>query len=366
VSASRRLIAFTHGREDPSARFRLAQFIPHFERAGWQVSHRTNHPERPWQSPYTLPPMRWVHQRAGVVQRRLWRRWDIRRAAAFDVAFVNRDLLEGRVAYEAALLHHNPKVIFDFDDAIHLGAKEAHVAWICKRAAWVTAGNHLLAEVARRYTDRVSVLPTVVDTGTYVRAGSRSEEGPFDCAQGRPLRVGWLGSDLSIRETLCPFVETLARLQAAIGFDVVVISKPRPTLPDVGLTWRFIEWSPEVETRIADLFDVGIMPLQDDAFQRGKCGCKLLQYMAAGLPAIASPVGINTRLLDEGRGSLARGLDEWGDALMRVRDRSVREALGAAGRAFVEREYSLNVWFPRLLEVVECVRTGARPTVCAS
>jgi glycosyltransferase involved in cell wall biosynthesis len=350
-------MAFTHGREDPAARFRLGQFIPHFERAGWQVSHRSNHPERPWQSRYTLPPLRWADQRVAVAMRRLRRLWDIRRAAAFDVAFVNRDLLEGRVMYEAALLRRNPRVIFDFDDAIHLGAKEAHVAWICERAAWVTAGNRLLAEVARRYTDRVSVLPTSVDTDSYVRASSRREG---------PLRVGWLGSDLSIRETLCPFADTFARLQAAIGFDVVVVSKPRPALPEVGLTWRFIEWSPQVETRIADLFDVGIMPLQDDAFQRGKCGCKLLQYMAAGLPAVASPVGVNTRLLAEGRGFLARSFDDWGDALARVRDRSVRDARGAAGRAFVEREYSLNVWFPRLLEIVECVRTGARPTACAS
>ena len=349
----RRLIAYTHARTDPAARFRIVQFIPHFERAGWSVSHRTNHPERPWQSPVAMPVARWVHQREGVALRRIWRRWDIRAAGAFDVAFVNRDLLEGRIAYEAALLRRNPRVVFDFDDAIHLGRKEAHVAWICARAAWVTAGNALLADVARRYTDRVSVLPTVVDTDLYPAPGGARADGP--------LRVGWLGSDLSIRETLVPFLPTLAALQRKQGFEFVVVSKPRPPLPDEGLRWRFVEWSPEVETRIADHVDVGIMPLQDDPFQRGKCGCKLLQYMAAGLPAIASPVGVNTRLLGEGRGFLASHGDDWGQALARLADGGLRGRLGIAGRAFVEREYSVAAWFPHLLDVVDSVCAGRRP-----
>jgi hypothetical protein len=352
VVTQRRLIAYTHARDDPAARFRIGQFIPRFERAGWSVSHRTNHPERPWQSPYSAPAARWTHQHAGVAVRRLWRRWDIRAAAAFDVAFVNRDLLEGRVAYEAALLRRNARVVFDFDDAIHLGAKEAHVAFACTHAAWVTAGNDLLAAVARRYTDRVSVVPTVVDTDAYPAPGAARADGP--------LRVGWLGSDLSIRETLVPFLPTLASLQQALGFEFVVVSRPRPSLPGGPLRWRFVEWSPAVETRIAECFDVGIMPLQDDAFQRGKCGCKLLQYMAAGLPAVASPVGVNARLLGAGRGFLAGDRDAWGAALTRLRDAELRREHGAAGRRYVESEYSVNAWFPRLLDIVECVRSGTR------
>ena len=348
-----RLVAYTHMRDDPAARFRVRQFIPRFEAAGWSVSHRPCRPERPWQSPYANPPVRWIHRRLGVAARRL-RRWrDIRDAAAYDVALVNRDLLEGRTVYEEALLRHNPRVIFDFDDAIHLGAKEAHVAWVCERAAWVTAGNELLAGVARRYTDRVSVLPTVVDTDAYPPPAERT--------RGGPLRVGWLGSDLSIRETLFPFASVLAELQADLGFELVVVTKPRREMPAPRLRWRHVEWSPEAETRIARAFDVGIMPLADDEFQRGKCGCKLLQYMAAGLPVVASPVGVNTRIVGPDRGFLARDAAEWGESLARLSDPALRRELGAAGRRFVEREYSVNAWFPRLLDVVEGVRDGARP-----
>lgn len=358
MSAGRRLIAYTHARDDPAARFRVRQFIPWFERAGWTVSHRPSRPERPWQSPHASPPLRWLDQRAGVAMRRV-RRWrDIRDAAGYDVAFVNRDLLEGRLVHEAALLRRNPRVVFDFDDAIHLGAKEAHVAWICQRAAWVTAGNDLLADVARRYTERVSVVPTVVDTGAYPP--------PPRPGQDRPLRVGWLGSDLSIRETLFPFAPLLGGLQAALGFELVVVTKPRRELPEERLRWRHVDWSPEIETRIAEHFDVGIMPLQDDAFQRGKCGCKLLQYMAAGLPVVATPVGVNARIVGADRGYLARDAAEWGEALARLRDPALRGELGAAGRRFVEREYSVERWFPRLLDVVERVAAGSRPTMAGA
>jgi len=242
--------------------------------------------------------------------------------------------------------------VFDFDDAIHLGGKEAHVARICARAAWVTAGNEHLADFARRHTDRVTVLPTVVDTDAYaVRA---EHERP-----GVRVRVGWLGSDRSIGETLVPHLGLLARLRDALGFELVVVSKPRPDLPAAVGPWRFVEWSPEVETRLAELFDVGIMPLLDDPFQRGKCGCKLLQYMAAGLPAVASPVGVNAHLLADGRGLLAAGEGEWRAALAAlVADAGLRGALGRAGRAFVERRYALREWFPVLEEILARVASG--------
>ena len=351
--SARRLIAYTHGRDDPAARFRLRQYIPRFERAGWSVSHRPNRPERPWASPVAVPALRWLHQRAGVALRRLNRRLDIAAAAGHDVAFVSRDLLEGRTDYEAALLRRNPRVVFDFDDAIHLGSKSAHFAWICERAAWVTAGNESLARAARRHTDRVSVVATAVDTGAYPPPPPASREGP--------LRIGWLGSDRSIHETLYRHATMFAELQRALGFELVVVTRPRREPPDPRLAIRHIEWSPSAETRIAQWCDIGIMPLVDDEFQRGKCGCKLLQYMAAGLPVVASPVGINASLVTPDRGFLATHRDDWGAAFARLADPERRRALGASGRRFVEREYSLDVWFPRLLDVVVAVGRGTRP-----
>jgi glycosyltransferase involved in cell wall biosynthesis len=344
---ARHLIAYAHERGGPASRFRVEQFLPHLEHAGWSVSLRTQRPARPWESPYRGA-VGWLHRRARTRVRRLRRLHDIRAASAYDVVLLNRDLLGGRAAFEEKLFRRNPRVVFDFDDAIYLGQKEAHVAGICARAAWVTAGNERLADFARQQTDRVSVLPTVVDADAYLVR--REHERP-----GR-VRVGWLGSDRSIHETLLPHLDMLARLRDEIGFELVVVSKPKPDLPSAAAPCEWVEWSPETETRIAELFDVGIMPLLDDPYQRGKCGCKLLQYMAAGLPAIASPVGVNQHLLAEGRGLAATSEGDWRAALAAlVEDAGMRRSLGEAGRAFVERSYSLRTWFPVLEEILSRV-----------
>ena len=343
-----RLIAFGHAVLDPACRFRIGQYIPYFERAGWEVSLRTRRPPYPWITPWRNPLLRAAHRETARLCRRLGRRLDIRAAAGFDVVFLNRDLLEGKFQYEAALFRRNPRVVFDFDDAIFLGEKAAHIGQICEKAAWVTAGNEYLADFARRYSSRVSVIPTVVDTDQYVAAADLASH---------PVRVGWLGSGQSIRETLFPHVPMLAEFQRDLGFEFVVVSQPRPDLPSSSLRWEFVEWSPLVETRIAALFDIGIMPLVDEPFQRGKCGCKILQYMSASLPVVASPVGINSQLIADGtRGLLAFGKEGWREALATlIAAPALRLSMGQAGRAFVEQNYSVSRWFPQLLSIIEHV-----------
>lgn len=343
-----KLIAYTHAVHDPAGRFRIGQYIPALERAGWEVSLRPRRPPYPWITRWRNPLLRAGHREAALVCRRLRRRWDIHAAARFDVVFLNRDLLEGRFEYEVALFRRNPRVIFDFDDAIFLGNKAAHIGQICERAAWVIAGNEYLAAFARRFSSRVSVIPTVVDTNRYVA------EPDF---HPHPVRVGWIGSDQSIRETLYPYVPMLAELQGELSFEFVVVSRPRPELPVSSLRWRFVEWSPLVETQIARLFDIGIMPLVDEPFQRGKCGCKILQYMSASLPVVASPVGINCELIDnKTRGLLAAKKEDWREALATLMAApGLRGTMGQTGRAFVEQYYSTSTWFPRLLSIIETV-----------
>lgn len=352
----KRLLAFAHAPEDPACRFRIAQYFPLLAEAGWTTSLSTNHPPRPWESGCRSTPLRSVHQRGRLLRRRLHRLWDIRSASKYDAVLLNRDLLQGRIEYERMLLQRNPRVVFDFDDAIYEGGKETHVRWICERAAWVTAGNDTLAAFARRFTRRVTILPTVVDAAAY----SGAEHG-----HRTPVRVGWLGSNRSIRETLFPHLPMLAALQAELDFQLVIVSKPRPAISCPGLSWQFLEWSPQTEVRIGELFDIGIMPLQDEPFQRGKCGCKLIQYMAAGLPAIASPVGVNRHLIAQGeRGFLAATPADWRDALTYlIADPALRARMGNAGRAFVDREYSRRRWFPVLLDILERVRAASEPSL---
>jgi hypothetical protein len=353
----RRLMACSHSRDDPASRFRVLHYLPHLTAAGWQVEHRPNVPSRYRRLRLWPRPARSLERRISVGLRRWNRLRDIRAAAGCDVVFVNRDLLEGNIAWERRLIAANPRVVFDFDDAIYLGPeKREHIGWICRQAAWVTPGNETLAAFARSFTDRVTVIPSTVPTERYeLHPGTAGDD-----AAGGPMRVGWLGSDLSIRETLFPHWELLGRLQRAIGFEFVICSRPRPTPPSETVRWQFVEWSPTVEERIGRHIDIGIMPLVDEPFQRGKCGMKLLQYMAAGLPVVASAVGVNTDIVAPGEtGFLATTEADWHTALAALAASPARRrAYGRAGRARCEQSYSTSHWAGQLLQIFDRVRAG--------
>lgn len=346
------LLAMTNSAFDPASRVRLIQFIPGLERAGWKVDHRPNVPDRQWSSSL---PGRWTraaHYRAGRLRMK-WNRWrDVSEAGRFDAVFVNRDLAGRGTVFERRLLSRNPRVVFDFDDAIFLGPNEAAVAWMCAHAAWVTPGNEVLAGFARRFTANVTVLPTVIDTDRYTVAPPRPA--------GAPVRVGWSGSDQSIAAALFPALPMLEALQARLGFEFVIVTNTRPALPASRLRFAFVPWKAEDEGALGRHMDVGLMPLVDDAFQRGKCGLKLLQYMAAGLPTVASPVGVNATITLPGEtGFLAGREDEWAGALEAlVGSASLREAMGLAGRRRCEERYSIRRWLPELIALLDRVASG--------
>lgn len=348
-----RLIAFTRGTVDPASRFRVLQYLPLWKHDGWTVSHRPLDPPRPEEdgrektvsdrllSPYS----RWMRRRN--------RTRDIHDAADYDIVFLNRDLLSGDLRWEQRLFRANPRVVFDFDDAIFLGKKRMrHFEWVCRNAARVIAGNDYLAAAASRFTSRVTVIPTAVDTSACKVRG-------YNEPQRGPLRLGWMGSAHSIRGTLLPHITMLADLQRQLGFEFVVVTHPRPTMPDPNLRWTFVPWTPETETRIAEHIDVGIMPLIDDDFQRGKCALKLLQYMAAALPVIASPVGVNRDIAPRG-GFLAISSDEWFECIKRLIDSlGERKARGQAGRAYCVQQFDLRYWSREFTAIFESFRVPA-------
>lgn len=350
------LLGMTNSAFDPASRVRLIQFIPGLEKAGWKVDHRPNKPDRQWRSPLSGRWSRAAHYRLARAQMK-WNRWrDVSQAGRFDAVFVNRDLAGSGLLFEKRLLSRNPRVVFDFDDAIFIGRNEAAVAWMCSHAAWVTPGNEYLAEFARRFTSKVTVIPTVIDTDRYTVAPQRPA--------GAPVRVGWSGSDQSITADLFPHLPFLEEFQERLGFDFVVISNSPPALPVSRLRWRFVPWCAEDEGNIAEHFDIGLMPLVDSEFQRGKCGMKLLQYMAAGLPTVASSVGVNARITIEGEtGFLVRREEDWAaalEALVGSEDRRI--AFGQRGRLRCERDYSVERWLPELIGILQSVAGRDRKT----
>lgn len=337
---------------DPASRFRFIQFIPYLEQSGWKVDHRPNRPDRQWHShcPGRIP--RAVHYRAGRFAMWLNRFRDVKCMDAVDAVFVNRDLAgEGDELLYKHFARHASRTVYDFDDAIFVGPHEREVRWMIEHAGWVTPGNQYLADYARQYTDRVTIIPTVIDTDRYMaRDYSKAP-------QSARVRVGWSGSDQSIQSTLVPNLAMLSSLQKKVDFELVVITNTMPKLPRTDMRWSFIPWNEADEHLIESHFDIGIMPLKDDAFQKGKCGLKLLQYMAAGLPTVASPVGVNEEIvIPNMTGLLARNDSEWLEALATlIRSAELRAACGTSGRERCVEHYSIRRWLPELLSLFNFV-----------
>jgi len=212
---------------------------------------------------------------------------------------------------------------------------------VMRHAAIVIAGNNYLAERAYRAgANRVEIIPTVVDTERYQ---------PKQKAVGEVPIVGWIGTPQTSRylKPLLPVFESLKN-EMPVRF-VAVGANPEDFEGTPVEAWP---WSEESEVASVQQFDIGIMPLVDSPWERGKCGYKLIQYMACGVPVVASPVGVNCEIVvSDKNGLFADSAGEWDKALRTLInvDSEVRKRMGGAGRARVEEWYSVHAQASRLL-----------------
>ena len=277
----------------------------------------------------------------------------------FDVALVQRqvDLLPS-LRLER-LVADGRRLVLDVDDAIWLDASPAagghrlaalkgtprKVRWLAERADTVIAGNELLAEWLGRYSSRVVVVPSLVEHRSIpVREHEQSER----------VLLGWIGSP-STAASLSRLREPLKTLTSAhpeLQVELLVVGGPAPDLP--GLRIREEPWSEEGELDFLRTVDIGLMPLPDNAWTRGKCAYKALQYMAAGIPVVTDDVGISARAVGHGEGGLIAGeLSEWSAHLAELAgDPQLRARLGRGGRARVAEGFSVETWAPTLAQIL--------------
>jgi len=273
----------------------------------------------------------------------------------FDLIWIEKELFPWfPVFIEKALVPRIPYLI-DYDDAtfhnydIHprhfvsflLGRK---IDEIMANAALVTAGNEYLAGRARQAgAKRVEVLPSVIDLAKYPGIMNKTEEGSYT--------VGWIGSPGTAKHLL-EAENALKQVCKNRGGKVVLVGAGEN--PFSGLMATIRDWDEATETVEIGNFDVGIMPLPDNPWERGKCGFKLIQYMACGKPVVASPVGVNREIVVDGvNGFLASTPKEWVEALLRLKaDPELRRAMGEKGRRMVEERYCLQVTAPRLHRIL--------------
>jgi glycosyltransferase involved in cell wall biosynthesis len=278
-----------------------------------------------------------------------------------DVWFVQREAFFLGGAWSEWLASRRAPVVFDFDDAIWIrttSAANSRYAWLknvekiphlARLAHTVVAGNAFLADWARQHSRNVHVVPTVVDTDHFAPARSHPDG---------PVVIGWSGSGSTI-EHLRPLLPVLERLVARVGDRVQLRVMGDPSFSHAPLGLRGEAWTPAAELDLLRRMDIGIMPLPDDEWSRGKCGLKGLVAMSVGAATVMSPVGVNTDIVRHGdNGFLARSDDEWLEILTTlVDDAALRARIGAAGRQRVVDDYSVARWEPALAGLLE---TAAR------
>ena len=330
-----RVLLLGYDPDQPSFRHRIASLLPALAERGWDARVE-----------------RFPGGRYGIRtwERREWLRWA-------DVTVLHQIKL---AAIEARLFAaFSRRRVFDFDDAIYvrkprtLGAPADDSRWrrakfvaTCRLADAVAAGNAVLASAARPVARRVEILPTSIDVAQYPRASA-------DGDAGDRVIVAWIGSpeNLVYLEMIRPALARLAARNPA--FRLRVICSSFPDWPEVPI--ERVAWSAAGEAASLASAQVGIMPLTADEWARGKCAFKLLQYMAAGLPCVASPVGANREaVLDGVTGYHATDEAAWERCLQALIDsRDLRARFGAAGRAHVERHYAMSVYRRRYLALLE-------------
>jgi glycosyltransferase involved in cell wall biosynthesis len=262
-----------------------------------------------------------------------------------DAVWIERTIVPGLDG--VVHLFRGPRVL-DIDDAIWLEGITGLSAPVMARGVdAVIAGNQYLADWASQYCKTIHIVPTAVDAQTMrPRSTPRRPDDPFV--------IGWMGSTATL-PFLAAIQAPLARVLNAIPrASLLVLANDPPILPELaGLPVRFIPWSPQSEVEALHQIDVGIMPLPDDAYTRGKCSLKMLQYMAGALPVVVSPVGMNQDLLNAGEiGFAASTPAQWIEALHSLHDGpDARRRMGATGRTLVEQRFDVRVVAARLAEI---------------
>jgi glycosyltransferase involved in cell wall biosynthesis len=345
---------------NPSQRFRIEQWEPLLRARGVEITFK------PFESAelhaVLYKPGRMPEKLRLVAEALRRRSGEVRSARQYDAVYLLREAaLLGPPYFERRLARARVPFVFDFDDAVfvpYVSPSNGYLSYlkfpgktraICRMAAHVMAGNSYLADYAREVNPRVTIVPTTIDTEKYTVEPHAPNDVPV---------VGWSGS-YSTAQHLATLSEALRRLAARERFRLRVIGAPDFKIEGVdveALPWRS-------ETEVADMrpFDIGIMPLPDDPWSRGKCGLKALQYMALGVPTICSPVGVNTEIIEDGEnGLLAATDDEWVEKLSGLlRSAELRARLGRAGRETVEARYSAAVQAPRVYDIFASVVRGA-------
>lgn len=343
--------------EGASNRYRIEQYLPYLQIINIKYSLH------PFWSSYSYKilykPRYYFKKICFFIFGTLSRIFDLMRIMQYDIVVIHREAYPiGDPFFETILNILGKPFIFDFDDAIYLPSgshQNKFIKWlkrpkkikkIIEMSKYVITGNSYLADFALKLNKNVQIIPTPVDTNKYY---------PVSKGYNEKITIGWIGSatTLNFLNIMSNVFATLSKKFNNVLFKVVggvfsfnrvsnIINKP---------------WILKEEIMDLNTFDIGIMPMLDNEWTRGKCGFKAILYMSMGIPCICSSVGVNKKIISDGiNGFLANSDEEWIKKLsLLIQNPELRLKIGTAGRKTIEERYSLKVNAPKFIEVIQRV-----------
>jgi glycosyltransferase involved in cell wall biosynthesis len=349
------LIICLHRKDrSPGQRFRYEQYLSFLEANGYHfdISILLNEKnDKAFYSKGNYFKKIFIYLKTLTIRTKDWFRMN-----RYDIIFIFRDaLMTGSTFFEKRFARSKAKIIFDFDDAIWLqNVSDANKKLAFMKNADKTgkiiglsdlifAGNQYLADYAAQFNKNISIIPTTIDTSIYVPQKAAREK--------RSVCIGWSGSFSTIQH-FATAIPALKKIRDKFGDSVSFKIIGDKNYYCAELDTKGDAWIASTEIEDLSQIDIGIMPLPDDEWAKGKCGLKGLQYMALEIPTLMSPVGVNTEIIQHGaNGYLPNAEDEWVDILSNlIGNKELREKIGKAGRQTVINKYSVEAWKQKYLD----------------
>jgi len=330
--------------EAPSQRFRFEQYLTYLTNEGISYDFKPFLSQKAWKSLYASGK---TPRKIMNVFKSFLKRWLLMfQLGKYDFVFIHREAAHiGPPVFEWIIAKiWRKKIIYDFDDAIWLANySESNAKFHRLKAYWkvnycmkwaykVSAGNDYLAKYATQFNKNVEIIPTTIDT-------IHHHNKLTDYDQERVV-IGWTGTHTTMHY-LDFLVPVIKELEKTYTFDFLIISNEAPTYHLNSL--KFLKWKKETEIQDLSKISIGVMPLENDIWAEGKCGFKGLQYMALGIPALMSPVGVNNQIIEHTQnGYLLKTEEEWKEHLaLLLQDKTLRMQIGKSGKQTIDERYSV-------------------------
>ena len=335
-----KVAVLTQGKDIPSTRFRVAQYFDLFNKNGISVCFY--HAKR---SAYP-PPGLW--SRFSWLVAELNHRWhQIRHInnSDADLVILQRELISTLPTFERFI---KKPIILDVDDAIFLNKGGIAAKSLGKKAAHVVCGNTFLADYFAKLNNNISVIATPVNALRFCPAALTVNE----------KLIGWSGSSSGFSYLYQIEYQLSQVLQRFPDWKLLIVADKPPQftlLPQHQVV--FERWQPDIEVAAIQRMSIGIMPLHDDPWAKGKCSYKMLLYMACGVCCVVSDVGMNSDILAQANVGIGVDDEQWADAVSQlIKEDILRKEMGKAGRELIENEYSLNIAFEKWLAILQRVQ----------